>query len=201
MFHRHSLLYLETIYRFQMILLRQVKRDFQNVARMPGVVGCIDGNHVRIVRPVNLKKAYVNRKNYHSINVQGICDADCRYLSINATKPGLSGLYDIQSQRDWKKICYINHIIGKLCILILFTTRNVIEIGVSKFCTMCGKTLSNMEQCSIWERFPLLMTPFCWLVYIIPNISITIPFLSLLNPHTLLYNAYTELMTSSIFTH
>lgn len=89
---------------------------------MPGVIGCIDGTHVRIVRPVNFKKAYVNRKNYHSINVQvkeislycincqiffhlkqGICDADCRYLSINATKPGLSGLYDIQSLRDWKK--------------------------------------------------------------------------------------------------
>ncbi|XP_032799245.2 putative nuclease HARBI1 [Daphnia magna] len=85
--------------------LVKVKRDFQNVGRMPGVIGCIDGTHVRIVRPVNFKKAYVNRKNYHSINVQGICDADCRYLSINATKPGLSGLYDIQSQRDWKKIC------------------------------------------------------------------------------------------------
>ena len=75
---------------------------------MPGVVGCVDGTHVRITRPFEHKKAYVNRKNYHSINVQvmlfflfgypqivvfifflkGICDANYRFLSVNATKPG-----------------------------------------------------------------------------------------------------------------
>ena len=37
---------------------------------MPGVVGCVDGTHVRITRPFEHEKAYVNRKNYHSINVQ-----------------------------------------------------------------------------------------------------------------------------------
>ncbi len=74
---------------------------------MPGVVGSVDGTHVRITRLFDHKKAYVNRKNYHSINVpvmvfflfsfystvvilflKGICDAHCRFLSVNATKLG-----------------------------------------------------------------------------------------------------------------
>jgi|688.fasta_scaffold1099528_1 hypothetical protein len=37
---------------------------------MAGVVGCIDGTDIRIVKPKNYKKAYVYRKNYHSLNVQ-----------------------------------------------------------------------------------------------------------------------------------
>lgn len=41
----------------------------------PGVVGCIDCTHVAIVRPGTQdpeypEHLYVNRKNYHSINVQ-----------------------------------------------------------------------------------------------------------------------------------
>ncbi|KAI9552688.1 putative nuclease HARBI1 [Daphnia sinensis] len=55
---------------------------------MAGVVGCIDGTHIRIVRPKHHEKAYINRKNYHSLNVQAICDANHRFLSVCATKPG-----------------------------------------------------------------------------------------------------------------
>ncbi|XP_045034370.1 uncharacterized protein LOC116928675 [Daphnia magna] len=58
-----------------------VKKDFYDIARMPGVIGCVDGSHVRIVRPIHHERTYVNRKNYHSINVQGICDSNNRFLS------------------------------------------------------------------------------------------------------------------------
>lgn len=42
---------------------------------MPGVIGCIDCTHVAIVAPpVNdehhPERIYINRKNYHSLNVQ-----------------------------------------------------------------------------------------------------------------------------------
>ncbi|XP_046650872.1 putative nuclease HARBI1 [Daphnia pulicaria] len=68
--------------------LLTLKRDFYEIARMAGVVGFIDGTHIRIVRPQNHEKNYVNRKNYHSLNVQAICDANHRFLSVCATKPG-----------------------------------------------------------------------------------------------------------------
>lgn len=37
---------------------------------MPGVIGCIDGTHIKITAPSNQEWAYVNRKGVHSINVQ-----------------------------------------------------------------------------------------------------------------------------------
>ena len=54
---------------------------------MPGVVGCVDGSHVRIVRPVNNEKAYVNRKNYHSINVQVKTNTIVLYNLVNSFYP------------------------------------------------------------------------------------------------------------------
>lgn len=39
-----------------------------------GIVGCIDGSHIRILPPRENKNCYVNRKNYHSILLQGVCD-------------------------------------------------------------------------------------------------------------------------------
>lgn len=37
---------------------------------IPGVIGCIDGTHVAIVRPNEHEERYVCRKKYHSLNVQ-----------------------------------------------------------------------------------------------------------------------------------
>ena len=55
---------------------------------MPGCIGLIDGSHIRIARPYVHEAAFVNPKGYHSVNVQGICDAHGRFLSANASKPG-----------------------------------------------------------------------------------------------------------------
>ncbi|KAJ8911576.1 hypothetical protein NQ315_008919 [Exocentrus adspersus] len=38
--------------------------------RFPGIIGCIDGTHVAIVTPYEHENIYVNRKRYHSLNVQ-----------------------------------------------------------------------------------------------------------------------------------
>ena len=55
---------------------------------MPGCIGCIDGTHLRIARPRLHEAAYVNRKSYHSINAQAVCDAHGRFMSVNVSKPG-----------------------------------------------------------------------------------------------------------------
>ena len=46
------------------------KVKFHAKAGFPNVIGCIDGTHVRILAPTNNEHEYVNRKNFHSINVQ-----------------------------------------------------------------------------------------------------------------------------------
>ncbi|RVE54128.1 hypothetical protein evm_001251 [Chilo suppressalis] len=74
--------------------LNAVLREFYDIYQFPGVVGCIDCTHVAIVPPPTRgylscdERAYVNRKNYHSINVQLICDAKLKILNVNALFPG-----------------------------------------------------------------------------------------------------------------
>ncbi|KAI8116848.1 putative nuclease HARBI1 [Lucilia cuprina] len=48
----------------------EVKEFFYNYGGIPGVVGCVDGTHVRIKAPGNERNhLYYNRKGYFSINV------------------------------------------------------------------------------------------------------------------------------------
>lgn len=46
------------------------KMSFYSKTRFPGVIGCIDGTHVRIVAPAKeMQHLYLNRKGYYSLNV------------------------------------------------------------------------------------------------------------------------------------
>ncbi len=62
--------------------LQAQKTAFMHIAGFPGVVGVIDGTHVQIIAPSEDEDAYVNRKRYHSINVQVVFSADYRILDI-----------------------------------------------------------------------------------------------------------------------
>jgi len=55
------------------------------VAGFPGVV---DGTHIRITAPKEHEAEYINRKRFHSINVQVVFDATYRILDIVAKWPG-----------------------------------------------------------------------------------------------------------------
>uniref|UniRef100_A0A3B4VHQ6 DDE Tnp4 domain-containing protein n=1 Tax=Seriola dumerili TaxID=41447 RepID=A0A3B4VHQ6_SERDU len=52
-----------------------IKRQFYEIAGFPNLVGAIDCTHVCLKAPSMNDSAFINRKNYHSINVQVICDA------------------------------------------------------------------------------------------------------------------------------
>ena len=52
------------------------------------VLGCIDGTHAPILAPPCNENLFVNRKNFHSINVQAICDSDLTFIDIVAKWPG-----------------------------------------------------------------------------------------------------------------
>ena len=53
-------------------LRKQKSRTFYEIAHFPGVLGLVDGTHIRIQKPSENVADYVNR-HYHSINVQVIC--------------------------------------------------------------------------------------------------------------------------------
>lgn len=64
------------------------KQEFMNRFHMPGVIGAIDCTHVAILKPALEEHNYINRKGFHSLNVQIVCGADLRIFSINANYPG-----------------------------------------------------------------------------------------------------------------
>ena len=69
--------------------LQEVKGKFYETAGFPGVVGAIDCTHVRVMYPNRADAmAYVNRKQYYSINVQAVCDSEAMILNIVAHWPG-----------------------------------------------------------------------------------------------------------------
>ncbi|XP_058637710.1 putative nuclease HARBI1 [Onychostoma macrolepis] len=61
---------------------------FFAVAGFPRVCGVIDGTHVRIQAPHQYEDQFVNRKNFHSINVQLICDPGSKITNVTAEWPG-----------------------------------------------------------------------------------------------------------------
>ena len=69
--------------------LADVKRKFYDVGHFPGVIGAIDCTHVRITCPNNENAmAFVNRKQFYSINFQAVCDSDAFITNIVANWPG-----------------------------------------------------------------------------------------------------------------
>nr|CAI5867917.1 unnamed protein product [Callosobruchus analis] len=54
----------------------------------PGVIGAVDCTHVEIAQPPIEQHNYINRKGYHSKNIQIICDYDLKIFNINALFPG-----------------------------------------------------------------------------------------------------------------
>lgn len=44
------------------------KRYFYDKGRFPGIIGCVDGTHVKIITPSRNEHLFFNRKGYHSVN-------------------------------------------------------------------------------------------------------------------------------------
>ena len=65
-----------------------VKRGFHRIAGLPNTIGAIDCTHVRIKAPSPDSFPYLNRKQYHSINVQLIRDSNNHLLNVVSRFPG-----------------------------------------------------------------------------------------------------------------
>ena len=69
--------------------LSDTKRKFYDIATFPSVIGAIDCTHIRIICPNKENAmAFINRKQFYSINVQAICDSEAFITSIVARWPG-----------------------------------------------------------------------------------------------------------------
>ncbi|XP_055715016.1 putative nuclease HARBI1, partial [Phlebotomus papatasi] len=69
--------------------VERVKTRFQEKYGIRGVIGVVDGTHIRLSGLNHLTAhSFLGRKRYHSLNVMMVCDADCFITSVNANFPG-----------------------------------------------------------------------------------------------------------------
>jgi len=67
---------------------QHIKAEFYDFAGFPDVLGCVDGTQISIVAPAVNEHILVCRKGFHSLNVQGICDAKMCFINVVAKYPG-----------------------------------------------------------------------------------------------------------------
>ena len=62
---------------------RRAIQAFQEISFFPQVVGAIDGSHIPIITSKNDPNDYYNRKQFHSIVLQGVACADGRFIHVS----------------------------------------------------------------------------------------------------------------------
>ncbi|XP_050299639.1 putative nuclease HARBI1 [Anthonomus grandis grandis] len=66
----------------------EAKQKWQSNYSFPCALGVIDCTHIKIKKPPIYSDEYINRKGYHSINVQATCNSDEWFTSVDASWPG-----------------------------------------------------------------------------------------------------------------
>lgn len=96
--------------------LQIIKDYFQRKNGFPGIVGCIDGTHIEIPAPKESPKSYVNRKGYHSLQLQAVCREDMRFTHCFMGFPGSCHDSRVLKNSDiWENgngLCGNDHIVG-----------------------------------------------------------------------------------------
>lgn len=68
----------------------EAKVSFMTKLKMPGVICAVDGSHIAIVKPPEAENGYLyyNRKQFYSLNVLAACNANMKFVYVNAEYPG-----------------------------------------------------------------------------------------------------------------
>ncbi|XP_066585890.1 uncharacterized protein [Prorops nasuta] len=91
----------------------EAKETWQKVKERHGfpiVIGAIDGTHIKIAAPKENHEAYINRKAYHSLQLQAVCDNNLKFLHCYCGEVGsvhdmrvfsLSGFTDMLNEENF----------------------------------------------------------------------------------------------------
>ncbi|GFS36723.1 DDE Tnp4 domain-containing protein [Trichonephila inaurata madagascariensis] len=83
---------------FHVVLPTPTMGQFQKIAQQystkwnfPSCIGAIDGKHVRIKAPKNSGSLFYNYKDYHSMVMLAVVDADCKFAAVDVGSYGREG--------------------------------------------------------------------------------------------------------------
>lgn len=68
--------------------LLKISDDFYRRWKFPNCIGCIDGKHCQIKCPINSGSSYFNYLKYFSLVLQGVADADKKFIFIEVGSRG-----------------------------------------------------------------------------------------------------------------
>ncbi|KAM5180507.1 putative nuclease HARBI1 [Mantella aurantiaca] len=97
---------------------QRVKQDFFLLGGMPNCLGAIGCTHIALAPPREREEVFRNWRDFHSLNVQVVCDSHLRIMSVNAAFPGSchnayilrqSALYDKFTQRQMPDGWLVGH--------------------------------------------------------------------------------------------
>lgn len=60
---------------------------FYKLGKIRNVIGCLDGSHIKIKKLMN-DDDFINRNNYASILLQGVCDSNKKFIDVYCGEPG-----------------------------------------------------------------------------------------------------------------
>ncbi|XP_055544846.1 putative nuclease HARBI1 [Wyeomyia smithii] len=66
----------------------QANRYFFEKSRIPGIIMCVDGTHIKIIPPKVDRNLYYNRKGFYSLNAMIMCDHTQRIRFIDSSYQG-----------------------------------------------------------------------------------------------------------------
>ena len=67
---------------------RNTIQKFEEQKGFPGILGAIDGTHIPIQAPLKDPEQYINRKSFHSVQLQVVCDMDMKFRHVFCGFPG-----------------------------------------------------------------------------------------------------------------
>lgn len=67
---------------------RNTIQKFEEQRGFPGILGAIDGSHIPIQAPLKDPEQYINRKSFHSVQLQVVCDMDMKFIDVFCGFPG-----------------------------------------------------------------------------------------------------------------
>lgn len=69
----------------------KIAKEFESRTNFPNCLGAVDGKHVRIVKPANSASVYYNYKNYFSVVLMAVTDANYKFLYVDIGSYGKCG--------------------------------------------------------------------------------------------------------------
>ncbi|XP_025154758.1 putative nuclease HARBI1 isoform X2 [Harpegnathos saltator] len=124
----------------------------------PGVIGAIDGTHIKIIAPQNNSDSYINRKRFYSIQLQVVCNEQLQFIHCYTGQVG--SVHDMRVFRlsNFEKMCTDNnfphdsHILGDAAyrltkyIMVPFKDNGYLSERQIRFNTRLSSTRMMVER-------------------------------------------------------